>query len=64
MKRWLMRLNAHRAFGDIGALLTGAMLPLAFAPFGLAPLAILSPAILFWLWIELAPGRSFWRGWL
>jgi apolipoprotein N-acyltransferase len=64
MKRWLMRLNAHRAFGDVGALLAGAILPLAFAPFGLAPLAILSPAILFWLWIELAPGRSFWRGWL
>ena len=32
------------------SLLAGAILPLAFAPFHLAPLALISPAILFWLW--------------
>jgi apolipoprotein N-acyltransferase len=32
------------------ATIAGALLPLAFAPFRLFPLAILSPAILFYLW--------------
>ena len=34
----------------IGAMIAGALLPLAFAPFRLFPLAVLSPAILFYLW--------------
>ena len=32
------------------AIIAGALLPLAFAPFRFFPLAILSPAILFYLW--------------
>ncbi|MGW8246647.1 MAG: apolipoprotein N-acyltransferase [Acidiferrobacterales bacterium] len=34
----------------IVAIIAGALLPLAFAPFRLFPLAILSPAVLFYLW--------------
>lgn len=50
--------------GDVLALLAGALLPLAFAPFNLFPLAVVSPALLFALWLNVPPRRALWRGWL
>lgn len=44
------------------ALVSGALLPLAFAPFSFYPLAILSPALLFFLWRDQSAMRSFWFG--
>lgn len=55
-------LAAPRA--DLLALLAGALLPLAFAPFSFFPLAVLSPALLFLLWLDVTPRRALWRGWL
>jgi len=53
-----------RPVADLLALLAGALLPLAFAPVGLYPLAILSPAILYLLWLDVTPRRALWRGYL
>jgi apolipoprotein N-acyltransferase len=39
-------------------------LPLAFAPVGWFPLALIAPALLFALWLEVPPPRAFRRGWL
>jgi len=47
---------------DLLALLAGALLPLAFAPLSLFPLAVLSPALLFLLWLDVTPQRALWRG--
>lgn len=47
---------------DLLALLAGALLPLAFAPLSLFPLAVLSPALLFLLWLDVTPRRALWRG--
>jgi len=44
------------------ALLAGALLPLAFAPFGLFPLAVVSLAVLFFLWLGRDPRTAFWTG--
>ncbi len=44
------------------ALLTGALLTLSFAPFHLYPLALLSPALLLWLWQGQTPWRAAWLG--
>jgi apolipoprotein N-acyltransferase len=53
-------LAAPRA--DLLALLAGALLPLAFAPLSLFPFAVLSPALLFLLWLDVTPPRALWRG--
>lgn len=45
------------------ALLAGVALVLAFAPFGIFPLAVLSLALLFWLWQNLSPRTAFITGW-
>lgn len=50
--------------GDLPALLAGAAMPLAFAPYGWSVVAMLSLAVLFRSWLDLRPGRAFWRGWL
>lgn len=50
--------------GNCLALLAGAILTLAFAPFFIFPLAILAPAMLLALWLELTPKQAFLRGWL
>jgi apolipoprotein N-acyltransferase len=42
------------------ALVAGAILPLAFAPFHLYPLALLSPAVLFWLWRQADRRLAMW----
>lgn len=60
----------HEFFGlapwraDALALAGGALLVLAFAPGSLFPLAVLSPALLFLLWMDATPGRAAWRGFL
>ena len=40
------------------ALLAGAVLPSAYAPLNLWPLAILSPAVLMWLWQDASPREA------
>ena len=49
----------HGWRGDVLASIAGLLLPLAFAPFDLLPLAVLSPAILFLLWLHAAPRPAF-----
>lgn len=50
--------------GCLLALLAGALLPLAFAPFDFIFLAVLAPALLFALWLQVSPGQAFARGYL
>jgi apolipoprotein N-acyltransferase len=45
--------------GIVLSALVGCLLPFAFAPVNIIPLAIISPGILFWLWLCATPGRSF-----
>ncbi len=61
MKAWLARLPLRPL---LVALLAGLALPFAFAPFGLFPLAIVSPAILFWLWRQMSARQAFFSGYL
>lgn len=45
--------------------LAGASMPLAFAPFNWWPLALLSPAVLLYLWLQAqSPRQSFRLGWI
>jgi len=60
---WYLDLFSGRR-GDMLSLLAGAALPLGFAPFQLSLLAVLSTALLFLLWLDIAPRRAFLRGWL
>jgi len=46
-------------YGIILSALAGCLLPFAFAPVNIVPLAIISPFILFWLWLRASPGRAF-----
>lgn len=46
------------------ALFAGLLLPLSFAPFGFFPLAVISPAILFWLWRDMSARQAFFSGYL
>jgi len=48
----------------VASLLLGASLTLAFAPFEWRLLALLSPALLLWLWLPLKPKQAAWNGWL
>jgi len=50
--------------GNLLALIAGALLTLSFAPFYIYPLAIISPAVLFALWLRLNKKQAFWRGWI
>lgn len=50
--------------GGALSVLSGALLPLAFAPANLFPLSIISPAILFWLWLDSTSRRAFNLGYL
>ena len=59
-----MKARYSCCYRDALALLAGVMLTFAFAPFSLFPLAILSPALLLWLWLPISPKKAFWRGWL
>jgi apolipoprotein N-acyltransferase len=46
------------------AAIAGAVVPLAFAPFDLFPLALLAPALLFLLWLDVSAKSAFRRGYL
>ncbi|HEX22691.1 MAG TPA: apolipoprotein N-acyltransferase, partial [Chromatiales bacterium] len=61
MKAWLARLPLRWL---LAAFLAGLALPFSFAPFGLFPLAIISPAILFWLWQTMSARHAFLSGYL
>lgn len=60
LRRWL----EPGARGDLLALVGGALVPLAFAPFNLFFIAPLAIALLFLLWMPLAPRQAAWRGFL
>jgi apolipoprotein N-acyltransferase len=53
-----------RYWPEAAALAAGGLTVLGFAPFALAPLAVLGPAVLFRLWLGVAPRRAFLLGWL
>jgi len=69
-------LNRHKDFrprlrqalaappADFLALLAGALVPLAFAPLSYFALAVIAPALLFLLWMDVTPRRALWRGFL
>ena len=44
-------------WGDWLSLIAGACLPLAFAPFDFFPAAVLAPALLFLLWLDIPRRR-------
>ncbi len=46
------------------ALLAGMALPFAFAPFSIFPLAVISPAVLFYLYLNLSAGRAALAGFI
>ena len=52
--------------GYLVSFLAGVLLPLSFAPVNLFPLAIITPGILFWLWLDSTPKRAlligYWFG--
>jgi apolipoprotein N-acyltransferase len=58
----MKRFNLQGRIGDSLALIAGGSLPLSFAPYALFPIAVLSPALLFFLWQNISPRRAFWRG--
>jgi len=45
--------------GSVLAIVAGLLMPLAFSPFDLYPLAMVSLALLFWLWSQATAGRAF-----
>jgi apolipoprotein N-acyltransferase len=51
-------------WGNWLSLVAGGVLPLAFAPFDLFPAAVLAPAVLFLLWLEIPRRRAMLRGYL
>jgi len=53
-----------RPAADAVAVTAGAATALAFAPLSLFPLAILGPAVLARLWLDVAPWRAAWLGFL
>jgi apolipoprotein N-acyltransferase len=58
------KLFSNKLLGDAFALFSGAALTLAFAPFSIFPLAIISPAVLLCLWLNVTPRRAMLRGFL
>jgi apolipoprotein N-acyltransferase len=64
MKVLLRSLFVAGKRGDAVALLAGALLPLAFAPLEFFPLAVLAPALLLGVWLNISARRALWRGWL
>jgi apolipoprotein N-acyltransferase len=48
----------RRFVGSVAAFVAGVLLAFSFAPFGWWPLAILSPAVLMWLWQGAGPRRA------
>jgi len=58
------RLRAGARGQDALALVAGAVLPLAFAPFHLYLLSVVSPAVLYLVWLRASAARAWWRGFL
>ena len=58
--RLLHTLQGWRA--NLALLVAGAATPLAFAPLGWWPLAVISPALLFALWMFSTPRQAAWQG--
>ena len=54
----LRELVNRRYAGSALALVAGASLTLSFAPFEWWPVAVLTPALLFWLWDGATPRRA------
>lgn len=52
----------NRRLRELVALLAGAALAMAFAPFNVWPFALLSPAVLIWLWEGAKPREGAWLG--
>ncbi|HTU65683.1 MAG TPA: apolipoprotein N-acyltransferase [Steroidobacteraceae bacterium] len=52
----------RRYVGHAVAFVAGVSFSLSFAPIGWWPLAILTPAVLMWLWEGAAPKRAAWLG--
>ena len=50
--------------GDWAALIAGIFFPLAFAPFDAFPAAVIAPALLFLLWLDVPPRKAMRRGFL
>ncbi|WP_244887591.1 apolipoprotein N-acyltransferase [Rickettsiella grylli] len=46
-------------YKEMSALIAGGLLAFAFAPVGIYPFAILSPAVLFLLWLKSSAGQAF-----
>ncbi|EKD55232.1 MAG: hypothetical protein ACD_60C00023G0001 [uncultured bacterium] len=59
-----MKIHSIFKLNDGLALITGAALTLSFAPYQFYPLAIICPAILLALWLNISKKRAFFRGWL
>ncbi|EKD74165.1 MAG: hypothetical protein ACD_45C00053G0002 [uncultured bacterium] len=59
-----MKIHSLFKLNDSFALIAGAALTLAFAPYQLYPLAIICPALLLALWLNVTKQRAFFRGWL
>jgi len=62
MNRLKIKLTNPNTIANFGALLAGVLLVFAFAPFYFYPLAIISPAILLYLWLQCDYKQAFWRG--
>ncbi len=63
MTHWLKN-KLRKSYPSLAALLLGILLTFAFAPYEIFPFAILAPAGLIALWLEVSPKRAFWRGFL
>jgi apolipoprotein N-acyltransferase len=59
-----MKVYPNKILLSLLALFAGGILPFAFAPFGVSIFAILSPAILLYVWIHSSPKEAFLRGFL
>lgn len=57
--RWTAAINIRRY---AASLLAGACVPLAFSPISFFPFAILSPAVLFYLWLRASPRQALMTG--
>lgn len=51
-------------FNLLSATLLGISLTLAFAPYDIFPLAIIAPALLLMLWLDVSRMVAFWRGYM
>lgn len=64
MRQHIKKLFTAGIPGDLLAILAGITLTFAFAPFSIFPLAIIAPAVLLTVWLQVTTKQAFWRGWL